>query len=284
MENYQTIESARKFARGITQIMRDNGGQLPISEPETHGKGFFTFFAGDMVIRIARYEETCALITKEAEILQNIHRSVPGVYTPRVFKSDAENGYMVTERLPGSPLTAKVLESLSQDDQDVIAEKLGKFLASFHAGPADARTIMRTDPWYSRVRELDDMHRAIAFSTPDTELSRLWAARAYVAKNDMLPDRFVQSHCDLNPTNIIYDVGLKTLGVSDFGHVRTNFAHMDFAMLKTVYPQAFVEKCAASYREAGGHSVRMDMVRMAQDVNYIHTHQPSEGKPFKFTP
>lgn len=283
MEFRKTIEDAEDFARLIVAQLRPGLSGLPITQPEKQGNEYFTLFAGDMVIRIARDENVRAAIQKEVDLLDELHQSITAATLPRVIAAQPEHHFMVIERLPGVVLNKDLLDSLSAQDREAAAHAIGAFAAQMHAAKPRDASILRTDPWYKWDRALDKLHLAVAHAEDEHDIARLMKVRRYMSHYSSLHDHFATIHGDLWAGNILYDTVNKKIGIIDFMNARADYAHRDFVTLSHFYERAFIAQIAEGYRKEAGRRIDLDLVATALDASYI-SHNPPVRGTFSFKP
>lgn len=278
MEFCQDIDKASQFARHIATHLRDDSNEPSLEPPARQGNEYWTFFAGDMVIRIARNEAVQAGMEKEADLLTELSIKMPGT-VPQVMASQPENHFMVIERLPGEPLTAAMLGDLSAKDNAAIAQQLGSFIGRMHSLMPQDQRIIRDNPKFDKKITLSKIHHAIMYEKDEDMVARLCNARIYLGQYGSNTDFFTVIHGDLKPENLLYDRSTKRLSVINFADNRQAYAHEEFVALSHAYPQVFVEQVKTAYEAASGRSIDMRKVTLARDVAYV-THNPiaQEGK------
>lgn len=230
----EMIASARRLRPRATDISVLGEGQLSVAVR-----------VDDLVLRFPRSEFAREHLLSEIEVLELIESSDHA--TPEVVAVELDepfaDAYLAHRLLPGSPLDATRIESLSEDELAAVAGAVASFLRHLHAIDAAGVRLPRMSAagFAATLRQ----------ETEDLLFDRMTEAGRGRALSELaalagLPDRPpVLCHTDIGG-GVLYDEEAGNVSFIDFGSAMITDPVLDVASL-SVLGEDFMTKCAEGY-------------------------------------
>lgn len=254
----EMIGSARRLRPGATDISVLGEGQLSVAVR-----------VDDLVLRFPQSEFAREHLRSEIEVLELIGGS--GHATPEIVAVDLDeplaDAYLAHRLLPGSPLDASRIGSLSEDELAAVAGAVASFLRDLHAIDA-AGVGLPTLPAARFAATLRQETEDLLFDRM-TEGNR---ERALSELDELarLPDRpLVLCHTDIGG-GVLYDEESGSVSFIDFGSAMITDPVLDVASL-SVLGEDFMTKCAEGYPVLAERATDAPVVRRTfhlQDALY----------------
>lgn len=238
----------------LIQILKKS--QLPKNEQKFLGEGYFsTAYLTEkdgrkVVIKHPRngmskdrWQDEMDFAYEGLKSIENLN--VP-VFIPKILKK--RSNYVIEEYAPGEQLTSKLYTSLTQAEQNKIAQDIAVFLNEMHQSHLLIEENMKPRSDFSDWR-FDQKLEKIT----DSKMALLYQNVMDVYKLDFIGQTQSITHCDLRSENILYDKNTQKVSIIDFGQmVCGQDIYADFS--PTIYkplglPWVLTEKIVEHYNK-----------------------------------
>lgn len=208
-----------------------------------------------LAYRFPRREDYAKKLPIETQFTEMVIDKLPLPIPQLKLKKDSEHNFIYAKYpfIEGTPLLRELFRTLHQNEQNVLAEKLGEFLTALHSYPinkAEDVGIQKVDSvevWKRRLERIRNIVYPIIPKKEQEWIDLLF--QKYLTITQEVPFKQVVIHGDIAPEHILFDTNTKIItGIIDFGDVEISDPAFDFFHLSYFYGEDFLKQVYKHYK------------------------------------